>query len=273
MKQMLRSLASHCVLVTTVCLGGGFLNACSDSQFNSEPKKEGQQVIRSSASGEGFAQAGKSLDLYVIMDRSGSLFVDPKTMTKNSGSDPQCKRFDAFLALVEALKVKLKQGEQVRVNVVAFNEEDFHLPPSENILALSRNEIESLYRSGVCDDKKIRGTLYAKGINKALTVYQQQIQQKKLPVESVLFFSDGAARDEVADLREAIDQLNAKFPQRVYGVLLGQTTDQCSLRTPERIPLTTRECMLEVTGNAPDKLLQVDNADGLVAALTGLVNK
>lgn len=285
-----RSLASSIAIVTAVAVCGLLFSSCSSGEFSQttpgsprkNPTKSGTegagsvQDAKSKRSGnaEGFAQAGKSLDLYVIMDKSGSLYVDPTTRSMpNSGSDPQCKRFDAFLALTEALKGKMKQGEQVRVSIVVFNDGVEALETTENILSLDRAAIETRYKSGVCDIQDLKGTQYAVGINKALEEFLRLSSSKKLPLESVLFFSDGAARDDENPLRQAIAQLNSTFPQRVYGVLLGQTSDKCQLRSSTGTQLSTTECMLEVTGKSTERLLQVDKADGLVNALTGLVNK
>lgn len=222
-----------------------------------------------------FVQIGKSLDLYVIMDKSGSLYIDPSTPdVMNSGSDVSCKRFDALLKLVDTLRGKLTQGEMVRLSLVTFSREGAQLGTLNNVINLSRQTIDSKFRAGVCDKPDYETTNYERGISLALDSYANNKAQKKLDVESIVFFSDGAAKDENTQVLEnSIARLNSVFPRRIYGVLLGNTSDKCVLKDAAGRNLQTRDCMMRVVGNESAKLLSVDDASGLEAAWVSLVGK
>ena len=263
--------------------------SCSDSNFKSapsapkQPSADGRQSPPEGgvnpqpdvAPEPGFAKAGKSLDLYVIMDKSGSLYVDPTTQVMGSGSDVECKRFDALLELVESLKTKLKANEQVRLTLVTFSKEARLLGSLDQLLSQTRPQITQKFRAGVCDNPDYDTTNYERGISTALQSRSANILSKRLDLESVVFFSDGAARDSDSQkLEQAVSQLNVTFQNRIYGVLLGRTQDKCVLREPAtgRL-LQTSECMLKVVGNSPSRLVSVDDAQDLADAWADLVNK
>jgi hypothetical protein len=263
--------------------------SCSDSNFKSEaaapkqpsaggnqsPVEDGNNPQPANTPEPGFAKAGKSLDLYVIMDKSGSLYVDPTTQKMGSGSDVECKRFDALLQLVDSLKTKLNSNEQVRLTVVTFSKDAQPLGSLDQVLSLQRQQIIEKFRAGVCDNPDYDTTNYERGISSALQSHSANTNRKKLDLESVVFFSDGAARDtDSRKLEEAVTQLNTRFQGRIYGVLLGRTQDKCVLKDAATgRSLQTGECMLKVVGNAPARLLSVDDAGELAAAWADLVNK
>jgi hypothetical protein len=236
----------------------------------------GENVVKKSNSKPGaeFFSAGKSLDLHVIMDKSGSLYVDPTAPTKmGSGSDPTCKRMDALLDLIDALKTKLTRGEFVRLTVVTFGNDSDIVGSVEDVLKQSRTSIDSALRSGVCTyPGQLETTNYSKGIRESLGELKRWRTIKKLDIETSLFFSDGAARDNPSSLEAAIADLNSEFPKRVFGILLGNTSDGCSLKESGR-GLTNLECLRKVAGNAPEKVVQTADAAGLSAAMKSLLEK
>ncbi|MEN9811121.1 MAG: hypothetical protein RLZZ488_2688 [Pseudomonadota bacterium] len=285
-KKFLYLLLSGVGLAQTALL----LPSCSDSNFTSDrtakpaPADGGNKSPLENGNNSkpgggnltdpGFAEEGRTLDLYVVMDKSGSLYVDPATQRMNSGSDPTCKRFDALLALVDSLRGKLKSNEQVRMTLVTFSKSAKSLGTMDGVLAQSREQISRKFRAGVCDNPDYDTTNYERGISTALQEYAANLSTGKLDLESVVFFSDGAAKDRDAGLLEqSIRRLNTAFPSRIYGVLLGQTSDRCVLKDSSGRALQTSECMLKVVGSIPEKLLSVDDANGLAAAWSDLVNK
>lgn len=263
--------------------------SCSDSNFKSEagapkqptgdgqksPLEDGNNPKPAPAPDSGFAKPGKSLDLYVIMDKSGSLYVDPTTQKMGSGSDVQCKRFDALLGLVDSLKTKLTNGEQVRLTLVTFSKEAQLLGSLDFVLGQNKQQLTDKFRAGVCDNPDYDTTNYERGISTAMQSRAANTTGKKLEMETVLFFSDGAARDsDTEKLEESMSQLNSTFPNRIYGVLLGRTQDRCVLKdSATGRALQTSECMLKVVGNAPARLVSVDAAQDLASAWADLVNK
>ncbi len=266
------------------------LPSCSDSSFksaaggpqppgadgNKSPAEDGNNPQPGDQKTEpGFAKSGKSLDIYVIMDKSGSLYVDPVTQKLNSGSDVACKRFDALLQLVDSLRTKLNSDEPVRLTVVTFSKQANVLGSMEQLLSQSRQQVTAKFRAGVCDNPDYDTTNYERGISATLMTHQSNIATKKMDMESIVFFSDGAARDsDTRILEESISRLNTTFPNRIYGVLLGKTQDKCVLKDAANgRSLQTSECMLKVIGNTPARLISVDDASGLSAAWADLVNR
>lgn len=269
------------------CVGiisaGAFLPSCSDSTFKSTPGApqrpadgNGQKSPPENGNNNtpGFLKPGKSLDLYVVMDKSGSLYVDPVSQKMNTGSDVGCKRFEALLALSDSLRSKLKADDEVRLTVVTFSKNANQLGTMDKLLSQTRQQISAQFRAGVCDNPDYETTNYERGIQFILDSRSKNTADKKLDLENVVFFSDGAAKDkDTRLLEESIRNLNSTFPSRIYGVLLGKTRDNCVLKDTSGRFLQTSECMLKVVGNEPVKLLSVDDASGLEAAWAGLVDK
>jgi hypothetical protein len=247
---------------------------------------------------ESFLPTGKSLDLYVIMDKSSSLWrdVDEKE-NKIAGTDPTCKRLDALLDLIDEMRKKLVAKEQVRLTIITFgtnpahfNMADFNpmrldpsaresvlktLKPMDDLLSHPRSAIDAEFRAGVCNDSKDpQFTHYASGIKEALNSKFGLTALKKYDVETALFFSDGAANDPTEEeLKDAIDKLNNAFPGRLWGVMLGEGTGKCTLTKAGGAKLSAKECMVMLVGADLSKFLLVKSAAGLSAALTGLIEK
>lgn len=267
-------------MLMSVAFGSAALPSCSDSSFRSDtgvpqrPIDGNPSPLESGNNPNPFAKAGKSLDLYFIMDKSGSLYVDPVTQKQNSGSDVECKRFDALQALLNSLRGKLKSGEQVRMTIVTFSRRGSQLGTLDDVLNQSQEQIRDKFRAGICDNPDFQTTNYERGISLTLQSFETNTASKKLDLQSVVFFSDGAAKDTNTDmLEQSISRLNTAFPQRIYGVLLGNTLDKCVLRDSNGRNLQTQECMLKVVGNDSQRLLNVDNAQGLASAWADLVNR
>lgn len=251
---------------------------------------------------ESFLPTGKSLDLYVIMDKSSSLYRVMDTMGNIvAGTDPSCKRFDALLDLIDEMRKKLVAKEQVRLTIVTFgtnpahfNREGFRvdgIDPSarENVLktlksmddlmSQPRSAIDQTFRAGVCaDNRDPQYTHYASGIKETLNSKIGLTALKKFDAETALFFSDGAANDPTEEeLKEAISSLNTAFPGRLWGILLGDSKTVgnggglCTLKKAGDFQMTADECMFMLVGADPSKLLRVQSATDLSAALTGLI--
>lgn len=250
---------------------------------------------------ESFLPTGKSLDLYVIMDKSSSLWrvIDSSGETV-AGTDPSCKRFDALLDLIDEMRKKLVAKEQVRLTIVTFgtnpahfNHERFSIgvAPSarenvvktlgsmEDLMSQSRSAIDQTFRAGVCaDNRDPQYTHYASGIKETLNSKIGLTALKKYDAETALFFSDGAANDPTEEeLKEAISNLNNAFPGRLWGILLGDSKTVgnggglCTLKKAGDFQMTADECMFMLVGADPSKLLRVQSATDLSAALTGLI--
>jgi hypothetical protein len=273
----LSSLAVMSISLIASCSNGNFKSSEKETKPDptSRAGQESTQAGKAVSPGSEFAQAGKSLDLYIVMDKSGSLWVDPSSDSKTigSGSDPSCKRMDALLDLLAALRTKLKSGERVRINVVTFGDNGESLGSFDNVVSKLNSEIEAKFRPGICDYPGRQSTKYAQGIKIALNDYAKNKGAGKFDLETTLFFSDGAAKDSPQELTDAINKLNSTFPKRVYGILLGKTSDVCTLEDNSGKNLSTEECLREVVGKDPNKVIQATDAAGLSAAMTSLLQK
>jgi hypothetical protein len=281
----MRAKRSVCLLFAATAFAATSVS-CSTPDYGTGSEKTNNGSNKAVAKGENaaggqkpkaapeFFSAGKSLDLHVIMDKSGSLWVDPKNPTlMSSGSDPNCKRLDALLDLVDGLRTKLNKGEFVRLTVVTFGNGSAVVGSIPDLLKETREAINNKLRPGVCEfPGQLETTNYAKGITASLAKLRELRMLKKLDVETNLFFSDGAAKDRPDELEIAINQLNSEFPKRVFGVLLGSTSDNCKL-TKDGRALSTIECLVKVAGDATDKVIQSNDAAGLSAAMTSLLEK
>jgi hypothetical protein len=266
------------------------------------PETIGTKATPPPATGE-FFQAGRSLDLYVILDNSGSLYRDsstsvlltpgrpailgipgiptipvvqnglPQVPQQKSGSDPDCKRLSALLDMIDALRAKASAQEEVRLNVVTFGSGGKYLGSFDSVLKEKREKLGAKLQREVCENNNYESTMYTAGINYTLAVLKSNKTKRKLDLETVLFFSDGAAKDDEDSLRESIIKLNKEFPKRIYGVLLGETPDHCNLTADNNKQLTTKECLTAVAGNDPDKVLSASDASQLSERMISLLEK
>ena len=261
-------------LISISCSDGTFATggAAKGSDANAKAAGEAHAAGSVKPSGE-FFKPGNSLDLYVIMDKSTSLFRDPSSpFVENSGSDPQCKRFDALLDMLDTLRTLALQKEEIRLSIVTFGSGSRSLETVPDVLSAPREQLNEKFRARICSEPSgIQSTYYEKGISASIGQYAKNKETKKLNLESVLFFSDGAAKDDQSLLREQIALLNSTFPNRVFGILLGTTSDTCSLTDNSDKPLSTTECLLEVVGKASERLIKAADASGLSAAMTSLI--
>lgn len=277
------------------------LSSCSDIQFTSkgapndrsvagDKKFEGDQSAQDGPkasekpgefdASEKFLPTGKSLDLYVVMDNSTSLFSIPTS--GQAGTDPSCKRFDALMDLIDEMRKKQTAGKAVRLSVVRFATQADDVYFDESVLEKTRDQLSEKLRGPLCfdgDRSPAPVTNYNRAISLALQKKNSLVLSKKMDVESVLFFSDGAANyGEEGELRKLIDDLNKSFPRRVWGLILGnakildaQRQNECILRRAGGSKLSAKECMEILVGSDLGKLIQVDSASELSSKLTELL--
>lgn len=281
--------------ITISCLLSTILMSCSKGTYKSNQNASGHSPGKTDAASTAdsdansvasseFFQAGKSLDLYVVLDKSASLFhakttiKDTQAFDRSLGSDPDCKRFDALKFLIMSLDEKFKGDEQLRLTVVTFSDDASSLGKYENVLDDTENNINNL-RLGVCEmppglEPYTGKTKYSKGISRILEIQKENIKKSELDLQTLLFFSDGAPNDDEVELRGSLNRLREVFPKRVFGVLLGSPPDKCSLTKADGTQKkTTIECMLEVVDFNPKRLRQAGNAEQLLTEMGSLIEK
>lgn len=226
---------------------------------------------KDTSTGEFFKQ-GKSLDLYVVMDKSGSLWGSSNI----EASDPNCLRLEALLDLVDKLKGFLTQKEAVRLNVITFGTTASPAGNITNALSLSRAELDARLRAPVCDKPSFanRSTIYSDALEMIATELAVQRVKQKFDVETAIFFSDGAAKDlDENRLSQSIQSFNSAFPKRSYAVLLGKTNDKCNITKSDGDKMSTLECITEVVGGDDKRVVQSDDASKLSTSMIQLLSK
>lgn len=231
---------------------------------------------KDTSTGEFFKQ-GKSLDLYVVMDKSGSLWGGWSLETGTiKASDPDCLRLEALLDLVDKLKGFLTQKEAVRLNVITFGTTAATAGNITNALSLSRAELDARLRAPVCDKPPLedRSTMYSDALELISTELAVQRVKQKFDVETAIFFSDGAAKDlDENRLSQSIQTFNSAFPKRSYAVLLGKTNDNCNITKSDGDKMSTLECITEVVGGDNERVVQSDDASKLSTSMIQLLSK
>ncbi|MEY2988373.1 MAG: hypothetical protein RJB13_1894 [Pseudomonadota bacterium] len=280
---------SKVTIIATATICALFSTSCSnESNYSAGNKvtpltKEGvvaaeqaDATAKSDSSGE-FFKKGQSLDLYIVMDKSGSLWEYRSNDDKKfPGSDPQCLRLLALVDLIEKLGAELNNGEEVRLNVVTFGSFATNVGSIRNPASMGRENLASVLKDDICSkpNKENRDTIYSKALEKISLTLSEQRKVEKMDVETAIFFSDGAARDEnTDDLKNAIAEFNSAFPNRAYGVLLGNTEDKCKITNAAGQELTTTECITEVVGGDPNRVVQSANAAKLSETMIQLLSK
>lgn len=272
------NVVTACALVATGCSSD--TDYAATSRNLPDPKQAivaPEQVdvsAQSAASGE-FFKKGQSLDLYVVMDKSYSLWESPEPFG-GEGSDPSCLRLNALLDLIDGLREELFQKEEVRLNVITFGTFASSLGTISDILSVSRAELDQRLREPVCNkpNRANGNTFYSNALNLISEELKIQRGLKKLDIETAIFFSDGAARDrDEAELKSAIEKFNESFPKRAYGVLLGKTLDKCNIKNDAGDRLSTFDCVAEVVGSDSSRVVQSENAAKLSETMIQLLKK
>lgn len=227
--------------------------------------------VKVESTGE-FFKKGQSLDLYVVMDKSGSLWDSFGIR----GSDPECLRLNALLDLVDGLRGQLNQNEEVRLNVITFGTKATRVGNISDSLSMTREDLDARLRKPICDLPPLfdSSTIYSSALELISVELGEQRDIKKLDVETAIFFSDGAAKDSSERvLKESIAKFNESFPQRAFGVLLGKTADRCNLKSDTDERLSAIDCIREVVGGDPTRVVQSANAAKLSETMIQLLKK
>jgi hypothetical protein len=241
--------------------GGGSAKKSPVSRIDSEQNPNSTFDPENSAdsiSGDGkdvqdsnmFAIKGKSLDVYFVIDASGSL-------QKN---DPGCLRFAAFQLFQEELKKLLGPTGDVRASVILFANSARLLSTQNDYLKLTTEEITSLYKSSICSNSS--GTNATAALNLTASTAQQLQALGKKEVSSALFFTDGRPSGGLtSELTKASDSIKATFPSHVYGLLLNKTTDN------DATPL---DFIISVAGSK-DRVRSTLDPNGLSASILSFI--
>jgi hypothetical protein len=268
-----------------------FMTSCGDSSYsssapdNSKGKigaanaegtgKNGKTSAAGESAGNKIAAPGMSLDLYAIVDISGSL----------KRTDPNCTRFEALKTFFKELKTTLGDNPDARLSLTVFSSEASFVGTDDSFLKLSDAELDAKYRPSIC--RAEGNTNISKAFNLTKSAAQNLMNSSPKKVSSVLVFTDGMPTDMPQPI-DAAAQLRSVFPDRVFGVLLGDVgvssiptsggivivsggTVVTSPTTGSGGLMTSPETFMnEVTGSV-ERVRRVGKATDLAAALSSFL--
>ncbi|NBW82681.1 VWA domain-containing protein, partial [bacterium] len=213
--------------ITALGLMLSLMTSCGDASYSSSgpenPKgKTGAANAegvgknnKTTATGEGvgnkIAAAGMSLDLYAIVDISGSL----------NRTDRNCTRFEALKTFFKELKTTLGENPDARLSLTVFSSQATFVGTDDSFLKLSDAELDAKYRSTICLSNG--DTNISKAFTMTKDVAENLIRTSPKKVSSVLIFTDGMPTDMPQPI-DAAALLRSVFPDRVFGVLLGDVS-------------------------------------------------
>ena len=160
------------------------------------------------------AKRGKSLDLYFVMDVSGSLL----------NNDPYCQRFSGVNEFRKSLRNTLGESADVRTSWVFFNDEVETLPTTNDFLKLSDRAFTETYRSKIC--KRYGGTNPGAAFDRAISTLSENNGKTRKDMQSVLFFTDGLPTQELYLLERRTRNIGIIFQKRIFSVILGGGTPE-----------------------------------------------
>lgn len=262
----------------TGTLGGGAGDGSDSSQGNLNGGGAGQDNQSSVGIKDAkLFEEKKSLDLYTLFDVSGSLSTTSQTVT---ATDPECKRWPAFLGLLTKITQSMDKTKQLRLTLVTFSD---HASAKETITISMHDfnqssftsRVESVYKSSVCTSEG--STNPHEGFLKIKELYQANVAKFKLELESLIFFSDGIPSfgskwPSLDMIKGSASQIRGIFGARAYSILLGNRFDLaqvCKSKTPE-CPITPLEFIKWVSPNS-EQLRSVDSASDLESAFDSML--
>ncbi|NBW82944.1 VWA domain-containing protein, partial [bacterium] len=199
--------------------------------------------------GNKIAVAGSSLDLYAIIDVSGSL----------NQNDPSCTRLAALKAFFSDLRKVLGTNPDARLSLTIFSSTATFIGTDNGFLQLSDNEFDDKYRRYICQANG--NTNISQAFNLTREKALPLIQNSPKKVASVLIFTDGFPTDMPLPIAAAA-QLRDVFPNRVFGILLG-SAGMIFGGNPEAF-------INQVTG-ATERVRRVDQVNDLATALSSFI--
>ncbi|MFZ9521229.1 MAG: vWA domain-containing protein [Silvanigrellaceae bacterium] len=237
--------------------------------------KNGKASAAPEAIGNKIAAPGQSLDLYAIVDISGSL----------GKTDPNCTRFEALKTFFKELKTTLGENTDARLTLTVFSSQARFVGTDEGFLKFSDAEIDAKYRPSICVSSGSTNISRAFALTKDAAVGLMKTSPKK--VSSVLVFSDGMPTDMPLPI-DAAAQLRSVFPDRVFGVLLGEVNVSGSptsggVITVGGITVVTGpttgtgsvtaspEAFMNQVTDSPDRVRRVNKATDLASALSSFL--
>ena len=220
--------------------------ACSDDEFNSFSDRQKKQEtssddgnkavgddnnpssavgddnnpnnsINEGADNGSIAQKGKSLDLYFIIDISGSL-GQSGPLGVSVGNDPNCLRYDGLIKFKNNLTNHLGKDGDVRATFVLFSSEAEVLATIDDFLAYENTNFENTYKDSIC---KTGGQTNPSDAFKLTTnTYKKLDAITTKDMASVLFFTDGQPNRGLSKLDQRIAEMKENFGDKIFSVFL-----------------------------------------------------
>lgn len=205
-------------------------------------------------SADSLAQKGKSLDLYFIIDVSGSL----------SRTDPDCDRLDALLDFKSELTKYLGDTEDVRASFVRFNDKARFMGTIDDYLGLSKSDFKDKFKDDICDDEGKTNT--ADAFEETVDKYND-LKSSPKDTRSAILFTDGMPTKGEDQLDRRIDEMKDVFGKKIFSVLLWDDSAASSgifsaLGSKDK----AQKFLKKATGSS-DRVKSVDDPSGIGKAI------
>lgn len=222
----------------------------SDSGMgNSSTGGDGSDTSSLGVDSGSLAEKGKSLDLYFMVDVSGSL----------KGTDPDCDRWDAILDFKKELTDFLGIDGDVRTTFIKFSDKAKHFGTINDWLGMSDGDFKNDYKSDICD--RSGNTNTSDALEETVNEYKNLKSDPK-DVHSALLFTDGIPTKGKDQLDKRIDELKDNFGKKIFSVLLWNELGGAS-RTDKS---EAEKLLRKVTGSS-GRVKSVDDPSGIGKAI------
>ena len=195
--------------------------------------------------GTPIAEKDKSLDLYFTIDVSDSL----------GNTDPSCERLNAILGFKEGLVDFLGENGNVRAHFVKFSHKASYFGTEENFLSISNTNFKEKYKDDICNIDG--GTNTSAGLQETIDQYNITTPND---LSSAIILTDGSPTLGKDSLPQTTKELQRLFGERIYGVLLYNSTALNS------VPTYSKNKLAEITGD-PERVKSVTKAAEITDAL------
>lgn len=159
-------------------------------------------------SAETIAAQGKSLDLFFVIDHSGSL----------GQNDPDCSRFEAISEFRKRLVSHLGDAGDARASFILFSDVAKFHATIDDFLRMTTEEFKSTFRSHICQNEGSTNPSAAFEIT--MSKAEELRVDKPKDMSSVLFFTDGLPNLDTKVLDKKINAMKSIFEGNIFSVLL-----------------------------------------------------
>lgn len=182
-------------------------SASEKDQYGEDAKAISENLGDQTTGADTIAAVGRSLDLYLVMDKSGSL----------EDNDRDCLRFEALSSFKKELRTFLGENGDVRASIIQFSERGSFLATIDNFLSISPESFAADFRRDICESDGHTNPSDAFDIT--LSTFSS-LKENPKDMASVLFFTDGLPNRRTDVLPQKVNEMKAAFGEKIFSILL-----------------------------------------------------